>query len=524
MDGGKTKMKNLKTLQVAAFPLIFLMLLLTVNFSSDAQAQPNIRTVALPTGTPSPWQMEWDGYRYIWFSGSTSNEGFLTRVDTWLVESDSLSATLNWVVAPPLHAETGSAYAGASVGVALGGGYVWSGGQYSGADTIKTELLSRFNPSTFEVKYYWLGIEAKSVRAIRYDGKGNIWIAASRILKFEIAAETATVCTEPLGAYDLLVDGSTLWATAPLPNGIIKFDMNTLDCKKYVPSSHPALLAKDALGNVWFSMNNDQKIGKLNSLTGAIVEYNLKSELGTADAPYGLAFDKTGKLWVAGYGAKKILRFDPVKSSIVERFSVSNNPYYPISDSYDKIWCWGRGSVDLNVVNVGSEVLTSSQSNVISAGVNEPPSPPDGTATYGTALSLSADKTTVLKAESVTFTSTLTYANGSKAWQPVGAGKPIDLYVNGAKVAAGATDADGRYVYTCVFNATGTFNVQSKFEGGTFSPYHMSVSSATITVQVVEQPTLLIFFALTLVIAALTIVMAATLSFIRAKFGKRKLA
>ena len=326
--------------------------LLTVPFlclsSVPAGAQSTLQTVTLPAGCPIPWQMELAGDGAIWFSGPSGSKGYLARVDTQTVLSDPNGATQWWEVAPQYHAITGSAYAQASVGVAIGGGYVWSGGQYSGADEWSTELLSRFNPSTLEVKYYWLPKEAKGIRSIRYDPAGYIWIAASRILRFKVSDESLTVCTIAMGTCDLLLDGDYLWATASGFGGSIrKMDVNTFALTTYTPSSNPCLMTKDSGGNIWFSMNRAHKIGKLVSGSGVITEYSTSL---TEDGPCGLVFDSDGWLWVAGYANKKMLKVDPNTGLEMESHTRTDWSYYPIRGAPRTVWCWGRGSVALTQI------------------------------------------------------------------------------------------------------------------------------------------------------------------------------
>jgi plastocyanin len=140
---------------------------------------------------------------------------------------------------------------------------------------------------------------------------------------------------------------------------------------------------------------------------------------------------------------------------------------------------YGSGSGVGEFSDPASEVLLASDSNTVDVAVNQLP-------VYQTGLTLEADKTTIFVGNSITFTSTLKYANGTKAGQPVGAGKPIKLFINGQEVASGQTDVNGQWSYTYTFNAAGTYTVQSKFPGGTFSPYYCESSSATVAVTVLS--------------------------------------
>jgi len=449
--------------------IVSVMIILSVvalgNWIPQIQGQATVQTVSLPLETPIPWQMQFDGSKYVWFSGSTSTNGYVVRVDTSIIMSDPSTATKWWEVAPSYHAETGSSYAGASVGVTIGEGYIWSGGQYSGGDDMKTELLSRFNPTTLEVKHYWLPVEAKSIRAIRYDGKGNIWIAASRILKFNIATETVTACTDPLGAYDLLVDGTILWITSP--SGIRKFSL--IDEKliaTLTPSSYPALLTKDVSGNIWFSMNQAQKIGKI--VNDIITEYSLNLGVDPStgnpyDAPYGLSFDNEGKLWIAGYGAKTLLRFDPSTASVIENHEVTNMPYYPVQGQLGTIWCWGQGSVDMNKVNLPTIPRVE------------------------TSLSVQAPSSAMV-GQSITISGTLSGAY-SPSYAMAGAvqNAPIDLTTTWGVTLQAITSTSGAFSFT--LNAPlneGTYDIIVEFKGDLYFASCNFVHALTVESQPVE--------------------------------------
>jgi len=125
------------------------------------------------------------------------------------------------------------------------------------------------------------------------------------------------------------------------------------------------------------------------------------------------------------------------------------------------------------------ERYTASESNLVLITVNPP--------TYSTSLSLVADQTLIYEGESVSFTSTLLYGNGTKTGQAVGAGKPVSLYVNTARMADGTTDTNGEWQYSYTFTQQGNYTVQSSFAGGSFSPHHSISSSSQVQISVVTR-------------------------------------
>jgi len=337
-----------------AYLLIILVAVVFVAPPGTADAQTaTVQTVTLP-GAPTPWQMAYDG-AYIWYAGTRGNVGYVVRIDPGTVLSNPAGALKWWNVTPPYNPE-GSAYM-VTFGVAVGGGYVWAASAYSGADWM-SDLLSRLNPSTGEVKSYWLN-GFRRIRAIRYDG-GTVWIAGAKwsegrltgaLAKFDVASESWTWRDVASPPYDVLVDGGYVWFTTHSFVG--RLNKASLELVKYAPSSSPAMLAKGPDGTVWLSMNRAQRIGKIEN--GKITEYGLNlgvDEDGDPyDGPYGLAFDDAGKLWIAGYKAENILQFNPSTASVASSQAVSNRPFYPVKGAAGTLWCWGQGSVELNKIS-----------------------------------------------------------------------------------------------------------------------------------------------------------------------------
>jgi hypothetical protein len=67
---------------------------------TNVGAQVTLQSCTLPSDTPTPWMLDYDGSRYIWFSGPKSGQGYIIRVDTQTVLSSPVAATQWWAVAP----------------------------------------------------------------------------------------------------------------------------------------------------------------------------------------------------------------------------------------------------------------------------------------------------------------------------------------------------------------------------------------------------------------------------------------
>ncbi|MEM4727264.1 MAG: hypothetical protein QXD04_03315 [Candidatus Bathyarchaeia archaeon] len=337
---------------VKIYPVILLACLLIL----PAQAQVQLQSVKLPDDTPIPWQMALDpSGRYLWFAGGMGTVGYAVRVDTAQVLADPASATRRWEVAPPYHPNTGSSYA-VTFGIAIGGGHIWIGSQYTGGDDAETELLSRFNPTTLEVRHYWAPAEAKYFRAVRYDPDLNcVWIAGNKLFKFNTSTETFEAVLNLRYGYDLLLDGDQIWITSADPK-LIAYNKRDGSVREYPIQGWATMLIKGPDGNIWFTKNRQRpNLGVLDPQTGEVklftIDFGFDLDGFPQDAPYGLAFDGEGLLWLAGYHNKSLVRVNPASGAETSRLTTDNRPFYPVRQE-STIWCWGQGSVYMNRIQM----------------------------------------------------------------------------------------------------------------------------------------------------------------------------
>jgi len=411
------------------------------------------------------------------------------------------------------------------IGIVYKEGYIWTVSYTFGA-------ISKINLATGEVThYYFEGVPDTDYSCQFYglaiDVNGNFWIAGQKLVMFNPSTGTFTVklnvAFRGIGYYN----GHVYFAVG---NTLYKYDVAT---DAYTTFTLPASgsyygFVNDASGNIWFS---DVDHGCVYKFDGTAV-----TQFAGFHRPLGLA-PSGGYVYVAenvrqcddASWSPAIARLNPSDSSIA-RMNVAGSPYgilvfNVLSTSYVAYSSSGEDAGHTRGIGVGvfggsmtffniavpavyylnyqptanalyftfygsgsgvgefsdpvSEVLLASDSNTVDVAVNQLP-------VYQTSLTLEADKATIFVGDKITFTSTLKYANGTKAGQPVGAGKPVKLLINGHEVASGQTDANGQWSYTYTFNTAGTYTVQSKFEGGTFSPYYSESSSATLNVTVVS--------------------------------------
>lgn len=102
-------------------------------------------------------------------------------------------------------------------------------------------------------------------------------------------------------------------------------------------NSQPHYLAVDAQDRIWFSELRGNKIGLLDPRTGALTEYPIPTP---SSEPHHLAFDAKGDLWFLEFGANKVGRLDPATGAIRE-YSISapdGHPHDLAIDAKGRLW------------------------------------------------------------------------------------------------------------------------------------------------------------------------------------------
>jgi virginiamycin B lyase len=109
---------------------------------------------------------------------------------------------------------------------------------------------------------------------------------------------------------------------AALIDGPVKVDIEMWDVPTQGSRPHDPLAARD--GSIWWSGQLANKLGRVDTKTGAIREYTLKSVF---TGPHGLVEDKSGNIWFTGNNTGLIGKLDPVSGAVTE---------YPMPDAKAK--------------------------------------------------------------------------------------------------------------------------------------------------------------------------------------------
>ncbi len=196
---------------------------------------------------------------------------------------------------------------------------------------------------------------------------GNIYISVmhgNKIARFDTQAQTFHEWELPAGAqpHGLLVDRhGQVWYTgngngtigrldpvtgkvvehkAPSEGGnrIGRLDTQTGSIREFKTAGHPYGLALDKTGSVWFCEIGAGKLGKLDPKTGTITELTLES----GSQPRRMATAPDGSLWVTLYGTGKLLHVDPDAAKVIHAYVLpggpKSGPYAVTVDGAGMVW------------------------------------------------------------------------------------------------------------------------------------------------------------------------------------------
>lgn len=103
------------------------------------------------------------------------------------------------------------------------------------------------------------------------------------------------------------------------------------------PDSNPHYLTIDSRDRVWFTERQGNKLGMLDPRTGTITEYAIPTP---QSEPHHLAFDTRGTLWFLEFGANKVGKFDP-DSGVFQEYAIptpGGHPHDLVIDGKGRLW------------------------------------------------------------------------------------------------------------------------------------------------------------------------------------------
>jgi virginiamycin B lyase len=105
------------------------------------------------------------------------------------------------------------------------------------------------------------------------------------------------------------------------------------------PNSYPESIAAGSDGNMWFTEEGTNRIGRLNTGLTGFSEFSL----GGAPKPYGITSGADGALWFADYGSSQIDRITTSGTVMAVPYSTapSTLPFVIVSGSDGDLWFGG---------------------------------------------------------------------------------------------------------------------------------------------------------------------------------------
>ncbi|HUF18398.1 MAG TPA: lyase, partial [Thermoanaerobaculia bacterium] len=156
------------------------------------------------------------------------------------------------------------------------------------------------------------------------DANGNVWFVGQRgdyiasldpktgkFNRFELEKGT--------GPHNLIVDNRGVWFAGNRKGYIGLLNPATRSIRKFpMPDSEakdPHTLTFDAEGDIWFTLQASNMVGKLETATGKVYLARLTTP---GSRPYGIVIDSKGKPWFNEFGTNKIGTIDPATMKVRE--------------------------------------------------------------------------------------------------------------------------------------------------------------------------------------------------------------
>ncbi len=194
--------------------------------------------------------------------------------------------------------------------------------------------IGRFDPARGEMlKYQMPNPQARDPHTLVFDGSGNIWFTAQwsdRIGRLDRESGEIDLVALPEGGmrpYGIKIDPrGRPWVVLFGTHGLASIDPDSLSLRLVeLPDrrSRPRRLEIDAAGNIWYGDYSRGMLGRYAPDTGKFDEWPLPG--GEDAAPYGMALDGQGNVWLAEAGTpNRLVAFDREQGAFIHVIDVPN--------------------------------------------------------------------------------------------------------------------------------------------------------------------------------------------------------
>ena len=190
-----------------------------------------------------------------------------------------------------------------------------------------SNMLGRWDPVTQKITEFQdpytpgkEGIEDGGEKhTVRLDPSGNAWASGVPLTKFDVETKKFTHITEEPRVYDVKPDkNGDVWFTAQNKNKIGKVDGKTMKVTEWTmptDKSYPRRMEIAPDGIVWVGEFMAGKMARFDPKTQTFKEYTLP---GPDPTPYALGIDAEGYVWYDSHRQDTIGRLDPKTGKVTE--------------------------------------------------------------------------------------------------------------------------------------------------------------------------------------------------------------
>ena len=122
---------------------------------------------------------------------------------------------------------------------------------------------------------------------------------------------------------------------------LLEYDQTTKKFRLYntlTEEAGPTAIEIDSSNNVWFAESLVGNLGKIDAVTGQVIEFT--PDDGPLAEPFALMIDKDENIWIAEHIGPAITKFNPILESF-DKVKIANPeslPFGMVLDKYDNLW------------------------------------------------------------------------------------------------------------------------------------------------------------------------------------------
>jgi virginiamycin B lyase len=190
-----------------------------------------------------------------------------------------------------------------------------------------SNMLGRWDPVTQKITEFQdpytpgkEGTEAGGEKhTVRLDPSGNAWASGAPLAKFDLETKKFTNFDEVPHVYDVKPDkNGDVWFTNQGQNKIGKVDGKTMKITQWTmptDNSYPRRMEIGSDGIIWIDEFNSGKMARFDPKTQTFKEYTLP---GPDPTPYALGIDADGNIWYDSHRQDVMGRLDPKTGKVTE--------------------------------------------------------------------------------------------------------------------------------------------------------------------------------------------------------------